>query len=58
MTRFRAEIAALDEHWQGGTIAVMLRHAKAGDIGASRAGNADFGVIKTHLSQGIGTDGN
>lgn len=29
--------AALDGPWQGRTIAVMLRHAKADDIGASRA---------------------
>jgi hypothetical protein len=25
---FETEIAALDEHWQGRTIAVMLRHTK------------------------------
>jgi hypothetical protein len=39
---FEAEIAAVDEHWQGRTIAVMLRHTKAGDIGASRAGQCRF----------------
>jgi hypothetical protein len=31
MTRFRGESAALDEHWQGRTIAVVLRHTEAGD---------------------------
>jgi len=35
---FEAEIATLDEHWQERTIAGMLRHTKADDIGASRAG--------------------
>jgi hypothetical protein len=37
MTRFEAEIAALDEHWQGRTIAVMLRQIKflVGDIRAA-----------------------
>jgi hypothetical protein len=35
-----SQIAALDGHWQGRTIAVMLWHTKAGDIGASRADNA------------------
>jgi hypothetical protein len=32
----------LDEHWQGRTIAVMLRHTHAGDIGAPSAENAGF----------------
>jgi hypothetical protein len=41
----------LDEHWQGRTIAVMLRHT--GDIGAPSAENADFIVIQTHLSFGF-----
>jgi hypothetical protein len=36
----------LDEHWQGRTIAMMRRHAKAGDIGASRPDNANFVGIK------------
>jgi hypothetical protein len=31
---FEREIATLDEHWQERTIALMLRHTKAGDIGA------------------------
>jgi hypothetical protein len=39
MADFEAEIACLDEHWQGRTIAVMLRHAQAGDIGAPSAEN-------------------
>jgi hypothetical protein len=38
MTRFRGESATLDEHWQDRTIALMLRHSVAGNIGASRAG--------------------
>jgi hypothetical protein len=29
MTRFRGESAALDEHWQGRTIAVVLRQPKS-----------------------------
>jgi hypothetical protein len=29
---FEVEIAALDKHWQGRTIAVMLRHTKVGDL--------------------------
>src|ERR1700732_649286 len=37
MTRFQAEIAALDELWQGRTIAVMLSSTQAGDHGASAA---------------------
>jgi hypothetical protein len=43
----------LDEHWQGRTIAVMLRHTQAGDIGAPSAENADFVDIQTHLSFGF-----
>jgi hypothetical protein len=43
----------LDEHWQGRTIAVMLRHTQAADIGAPSAGNAGFVVIQTHLSLGL-----
>ena len=43
----------MDEHWQGRTIAVMLRHTQAGDIGAPSAENADFVVIQTHLSFGF-----
>jgi hypothetical protein len=35
MTRFR-EIAALDGHLQGRTIAVMRRRTKASDIGTPR----------------------
>jgi hypothetical protein len=35
MTRFQAETAALDEHWQGRTIAVMLPSNQASDHGAS-----------------------
>jgi hypothetical protein len=41
MTRFEAEIAALHEHRQGRTIALMLQHTKAGDI-ASRASTEFF----------------
>jgi hypothetical protein len=37
ITRFQAEIAALDELWQGRTIAVMLPSTQAGDHGASAA---------------------
>jgi len=43
----------LDEHWQGRTIAVMLRHTQARDIGAPSAENIDFGGIKTYLSLGF-----
>jgi hypothetical protein len=34
----RLRFATLDDHWQGGTIAVMLRYTEAGYIGAPRAG--------------------
>jgi hypothetical protein len=42
-----------DEHWQGRTIAVMLRHTKAGDISAPGADDADFVRNKTYLSHGF-----
>jgi hypothetical protein len=40
----------VDEHWQGRTIAVMLRHTKAVTSARRAPGNADFVSIKTYLS--------
>jgi hypothetical protein len=49
---FEAEIATFDRFWQCQFLGTGLSCAQAGDIGAPSAGNADFVIIKTHLSVG------
>jgi hypothetical protein len=52
MTRFRAEIAALDEHWQGRTIAVILGAAFLGSGPFSTtSGNITDDVILQYLQK-------
>jgi hypothetical protein len=43
---FEVGVAVSDEHWQVRTIAVMLRHIKACDIGAMRAGLAIILILE------------